>query len=217
MKKLRVFLVDDHSIVREGLKRILENDPGLEVIGEESSGAGAIREVPRLKPDVVVMDISMPEMNGPRACWALLQKMPSLAVLVLTVHEEKSYMQEVIQAGARGYVLKRTVSEELIGAIRTVAAGQIYIDPRVAEKFWHSGEASKLPGMGGGDLSKRELTVLRLIAQGYSNKEIGGKLGLSVKTIETYKVRSMEKLGLRSRVDVVRYALKCGWLEEPPE
>lgn len=213
MKKLRVYLVDDHAVVREGLKRIIERDPGIEIIGEAESGREAVSAVPRLRPNVVVMDISMPDMNGARAARALLQKNPGLAVLVLTVHEDRSYLRELMSAGASGYLLKQTAGEEVVLAIRTVAQGQFYIDPRIAGKMVdtfaprarHALKPKKL-------LSEREEGVLRWIARGYSNKEIAGKLDVSVKTIETYKARSMEKLGLHSRVDVVRYAHDLGWL-----
>jgi DNA-binding NarL/FixJ family response regulator len=157
----------------------------------------------------------MPQMNGAQATAQLKQAWPSVKVLALTVHEDKGYLRLLLEAGASGYVLKRAAAEELIHAIRTVAAGGVYLDPALAGKV--VGSFVRPPaGKGvpeGGDLSDREAEVVRLIAAGYSNKEIATRLSLSVKTVETYKARSMEKLGMESRADLVRYALQRGWLQ----
>lgn len=212
---LRLLLADDHAVVREGLKTLIELEPGMEVVGEAADGEEACHLAATLRPDVVVMDVSMPRLNGARATERLKQLLPEIKVLALTVHEDKSYMRELLQAGASGYVLKRAVADELIHAIRTVAAGGMYLDPTLAGKLVGSflGPSNHPVASEEQVLSERESSVLRLLAQGYSNKEISIQLSISVKTVETYKTRSMEKLGLESRVDVVRYASEHGWLQ----
>ncbi len=217
MTPLRIFLADDHAVVREGLKALINAQPGMEVSGEAGDGRSACQQVQHLQPDVAVMDVSMPELNGVQATQQLKQACPHVKVLALTVHEDKGYLRQLLEAGASGYVLKRAAAEELIHAIRTVAAGGVYLDPALAGKVVGSfvrHPAGKGPAEGS-DLSDRETEVLRLIAEGYSNKEIAGRLTLSVKTVETYKARSMEKLGLHSRAEIVRYALQRGWLQNP--
>jgi DNA-binding NarL/FixJ family response regulator len=164
---------------------------------------------------VAVMDVSMPHLSGADATERLKQSCPQVKVLALTVHEDRGYLHRLLQAGAAGYVLKRAAAEELIHAIRTVAAGGIYLDPAVAGKV--VGGFVRKPGKTppeGAELSDREADVVRLTAAGHSNKEIAARLDLSVKTVETYKARSLEKLGLRSRADLVRYALQRGWLRD---
>ena len=158
----------------------------------------------------------MPGMSGAQATERLKQECPQVKVLALTVHEDKGYLRQLLEAGAAGYVLKRAAAEELIHAIRTVAAGGVYLDPALAGKVV-GGFVRKPPAKGvaeGSELSDREAEVVRLIAAGHSNKEIAGRLDLSVKTVETYKARSLEKLGLHSRADLVRYALQRGWLQD---
>ena len=215
MKKLRVFLADDHAVVREGLKALVNAQAGMEVVGEAADGQAALDAATALQPDVVVMDISMPALSGARATEQLKKAAPRVQVLALTVHEDKGYLQQLLEAGASGYVLKRAAAEELVLAIRTVAAGGVYLDPSVAGKvvsrFVRKPGPNEAPQEG--QLSDREEEVVRLIAQGYTNKEIAARLTLSVKTVETYKARSLEKLGLRGRTDLVRYALQRGWLE----
>jgi DNA-binding NarL/FixJ family response regulator len=215
MKKLRVFLADDHAVVREGLKALVNAQPEMEVVGEAADGRTATEQVQKLHPDVVVMDVSMPEMNGAQATERLKQTCPLVKVLALTVHEDKGYLHQLLEAGAVGYVLKRAAAEELIRAIRTVAAGGVYLDPTLAGKV--VGGFVRKPGKhsaAGESLSERETEVVRMLARGHSNKEIAAKLSLSVKTVETYKARSLEKLGLHSRADLVRYAMQRGWLQD---
>ena len=213
MADLRVLLADDHAVVREGLKALIQAEPGLNLIGEAGEGETAIREAVRLKPDVVVMDVSMPGINGAEATERIKKQMPEIRVVALTAHEDTSYAKQLLEVGASGFVLKRAAAHVLIDAIRTVAEGKVYIDPAVGARMVQG----YLRTVGGGartELSERENAVLRLIAQGYSNKEIAAKLELSVKTVETYKARSMEKLKLDSRVDIIRYAMGQGWLQE---
>jgi DNA-binding NarL/FixJ family response regulator len=216
MPKLRVFLVDDHAVVREGLKALINAQADMEVSGEAGDGRAACEQVKKLRPDVVIMDVSMPEMSGAQATEWLRREYPPVKVLALSVHEDKGYLRQLLEAGALGYVLKRAAAEELIRAIRTVATGGVYLDPSLAGKVV-GGFVRKPAGKGapeGEELSDREAEVVRLTAAGYSNKEIAGQLDLSVKTVETYKARSLEKLGLHSRSDLVRYALERGWLQD---
>jgi DNA-binding NarL/FixJ family response regulator len=216
MSELRIFLADDHAVVRAGLKTLVNAAPGMAVCGEAGDGLSACQQVEQLLPDVAVMDVSMPQLNGAEATERLRLACPQVKVLALTVHEDRGYLHRLLQAGAAGYVLKRAAAEELIHAIRTVAAGGVYLDPAVAGKVVGSFVRQRT-GKGspeGVELSDREADVVRLTAAGYSNKEIAGRLDLSVKTVETYKTRSLEKLGLRSRADLVRYALQRGWLRD---
>jgi DNA-binding NarL/FixJ family response regulator len=203
-------------VVREGLKSLVNAQPDMHVVGEADNGRAAWQRVVELKPDVVVMDVSMPEMSGAEATERLRRECPQVKVLALTFYEDRSYLRQMVEAGATGYVLKRAVMEELVHAVRTVAAGGSYLDQSLANKVVSS-YFNQNPSDGkaaGGDLSERESQVLRLIAWGYSNKEIGWKLNISVKTVDTYKLRLMEKLNLRSRTDIVRYALRRGLLQD---
>ena len=216
MTKLRIFLADDHAIVREGLKALVNAQPDMEVIGEAADGRTAWEKAKDCQPDIVIMDLSMPQLNGAQATERLKQACPQVKVLALTVHEDKGYVHQLLQAGASGYVLKLAAAEELVHAIRIVAAGGVYLDPTVARtivaNYMHK------PALGAAvqrsQLSERETEVLCRIAKGYTNKEIAAHLDLSVKTVETYKTRLLKKLDLRSRAEIVRYALRQGWLHE---
>lgn len=216
MNKLSIFLADDHAVIREGLKALINAQSDMEVVGEADNGRTAWLEVKTLRPDVVVMDISMPELNGAKATERLRRDCPQTRVLALTVHNDQGYLQQLLKAGASGYVLKRAATHELIQAIRKVAAGGSYLDQTIASKVVNSyvQKQSTQPGRTGYDLSDREQDVLRRIALGYTNKEIAVQLSISVRTVETYKVRLMEKLNFHSRAEVVRYALLQGWLQE---
>lgn len=215
MKNLRVFIADDHTILRDGLKALVNSQADMEVIGEADNGRSAWQMVKELLPDVVVMDVSMPEMNGAQATERLRQSCPGVRVLALTAHDERSYLRHLLKAGASGFLLKRAAADELVHAIRVVASGGAYIDPTLAGRILSSlmRQTSDSP-RSESELSDREAEVLRLIAWGYSNKEIGVKLDLSVKTVETYKARLTEKLKFRSRTEIVRYAVRQGWLQE---
>lgn len=216
MNDLRIFLADDHAVVREGMKALINCQPTMTVVGEAEDGEAAVRLAPECSPDVVVMDVSMPRLNGARATIAIKEACPNARVLALTMYESRSYLWELMNAGASGYVLKRTAANELVHAIRIVASGGTYLDPALAGKVMES--VLRSPAAGASreeELSDREEDVLRLIARGYSNKEIAAQLSISIKTVETYKARAMEKLELGSRVDIVRYALRRDWLSEP--
>jgi DNA-binding NarL/FixJ family response regulator len=215
MTPLRVFLADDHAVVREGLKALINAQPDMTVVGEAADGLAACERVPALQPHVVVMDVSMPKLTGSQATVRLRQECPTVRVLALTVHEDKGYIRQLLAAGVTGYVLKRAAAEELIHAIRAVAAGGVYLDPSMAGKV--VGGYVRKPAEAGpasGELSDREGDVARQTAAGHSNKEIAARLELSVKTVETYRARAMEKLGLNSRADLVRYAVQQGWLQD---
>lgn len=220
MSKLRVFLADDHMIVREGLKTLINAQPDMEVVGEAANGRDAVTAAIELSPEVVVMDISMPEMNGVEATERLKKECPQVKVVALTIYEDTGYLRQLLKAGACGYLLKRAVVEELVHAIRICAAGGTYIEPSLAGQVVSTyisrgvsrGAVASNPSQS--ELSERETQVLRLVAWGSSNKEIGAQLNISVKTVETYKGRLMGKLSLRSRVDMVRYALRQGLLRE---
>lgn len=208
-KPIRVLLADDHAVVREGLKAVIDSAPGLEVVGEAADGPSAVARAAELDPDVAVVDVSMPGMSGAQVTTALREARPDRRVLVLTVHEDRGYLRALMDAGAAGYLLKRATADQLVEAIRAVAAGEGYVDPAL------SAATPPPAGRDGGppaELSDREVEVVRLIARGYSNKEVAARLRLSVKTLETYKARSMEKLGTRTRVGLVRYAAERGWL-----
>ena len=213
MKKLRLLLVDDHPVVREGLRSMLSNDQRFEVVGEAADGMTAIAAVERLQPDVVIVDVSLPGMNGTQVTRKLKATQPDLRLLALTVHEEGGYLRSLMDAGASGYVLKRSAASELMRALEVVGEGGTYLDSSIAGQLV-SKLSRKLTTATTAALSEREQEVVKLVAHGYSNKEIANKLDVSVKTVETYRYRATEKLGLRSRADLVRYALDQGWLQE---
>jgi two-component system response regulator NreC len=216
MSSLRIFLADDHTVMREGLKSLVNAQADMEVIGEADNGRTALQKARELQPDVVIMDVSMPELSGIKVTEQLKRSCQKIKVLVLTAHDESGYLRQLLQVGASGYVLKKAAAEELINAIRAVASGGVYLDPTLAGKVVTGYVGSRrLKGTPqGNDLSEREAEVLRLVAWGYTNKEIGSYLTISVKTVETHKANILEKLDLRSRVEMVRYALRQGWLRE---
>lgn len=213
---VRILMVDDHPVVLAGLKALIGADPDFVIVGEARDGRTALRMAIQLAPDVVVLDISLPEMNGIELAAALRAERPETRVLVLTVHEERAYLRQLVELGVGGYLLKRSAADELPRAIRAVAAGGMYLDPAIAGKVVGGlARGAARPQAGPtAELSERETDVLRLVASGHSNKAISARLSISVKTVETYKARAMEKLGFNSRVDVVRYAADQGWLRE---
>jgi two-component system response regulator NreC len=216
MGVVKVFLVDDHMVVREGLKTLITAQPDMAVLGEASNGESALQQIQDCRPDVVIVDISMPELNGIQTTERLKQLCPEVKVLVLSVHDDTSYLRQMLAVGAAGYVLKHTAADALIQAIRIVAAGGLYLEPSLAEHV--VGRYVRRPAavteLLGAELSEREREVVQRVVQGYSNKEIGTQLSLSVKTVETYRARALEKLGLTSRSALVRYALEHGWLHK---
>jgi DNA-binding NarL/FixJ family response regulator len=216
MAKLRIFLADDHAVVRAGLKTLIEAQADMQVVGEAGDGQATLEQMHDCVADVVVMDISMPQLNGADATIQLRQQCPDVKVLALSFHEDIGYLRKLLEAGASGYVLKRSAADTLIQAIRMVAEGGTYLDSAIAGKIVGSllGKSTVEGTVPMAELSEREADVVRLIAHGYSNKEIATQLNLSVKTVETYKARAMEKIGVDTRVALVRYALQRGWLQE---
>lgn len=210
-EKIRILIAEDHAVVRAGFRALLESQPDMVVVGEAANGWEAFEKARALVPDLVLMDISMPGMNGIEATERIKEALPQVKVLVLTIHADEFYLRHLLKAGASGYLVKQSPASELCHAIRTIHAGGVYVDPSLAhvlvDTFIRNG------GTAGEELSAREREVLRLVALGYGNKEIACHLHLSVKTVEAYKARIMEKLGLRSRAELVRYALMKGLLE----
>ncbi len=215
MDKLRIFIADDHETVREGLRLIINSQTDMEVCGEAGDGQTAVKFAQELQPDVVVMDVTMPKLNGLKATKKLKQLCPHLKILTLTRHTDDGYLQELLRAGAGGYVLKQSASTELLRAIRAVASGGNYLDPEIAGRVM-GGYAKRLTSetIKGTTLTDRETEVLRQIAWGYSNKEIAAALSLSVKTVEVHKANAMRKLSIGSRIDIVRFAILQGWLQD---
>jgi two-component system response regulator NreC len=214
-KPLRVVLADDHITVRHGLKLLIDGQPDMIVVGEASDGAAAVQLALDIRPDIIVMDVSMPGMNGLVATQKLRKAMPAIKVVTLTRHADDAYLQELLRAGASAYVLKQSPPSELLQAIRATGAGGQYVDSsltaRVTAGFLgREGRATR----GAGTITERETEVLRLIASGYSNKEIAQQLDLSVKTVEAHKANAMRKLELTSRIDIVRYGILQGWLRD---
>ena len=216
IERLRILIAEDHQIVRQGVKLLINSQPDMEVIGEVGDGDLAVKEAVRLTPDLVLMDISMPGLNGLKATKKLRSVIPSMKILILTRHTDDGYLQQLIGAGASGYVLKQSAPTELVNAIRTIASGNAYLDPMLTRKVMggYVNRSSSMRGESKGELTDRESEVLRMIALGYSNKEIGTKLTLSVKTIEAHKANAMRKLDISSRIDIVRYAILQNWLQD---
>ncbi len=215
MTKIRVLLADDHQTVRQGLKLLIDGQPDMEVIGEAGDGRSAVQRARALHPAVVVVDVSMPQMNGLMATRTIRESTPAPAVVALTRHGDEAYVQELLGAGAAAYVLKQSPSSELLSAIRAAAAGGEYLDAAIASRVAgaylrkHSRRTEERPS-----ITDREAEVLRLMAWGHSNKEIASKLELSVKTVEVHRANAMRKLKLRGRIDIVRFAVLQGWLQE---
>lgn len=213
MERIRILLADDHRLVRSGLRRLLETQPDMHVVGEAGDGEETVAETLRLKPDVVVMDVAMPKGGGLEATRRIAEAGMPARVLVLTAHAEEQYLLPVIRAGGAGYLLKSAADEELLDAIRTVHSGDAYLPPPAAAMLLR--DYMRRSGDSGGELaelSPREREVVRLTAEGYDARDIGERLYLSAKTVETYRRRAMEKLGLQSRAELVHYALKHGLL-----
>ena len=209
---VRVVIADDHAVVREGLRALVDAQPGLRVIGDASDGQEAWLRACELKPDVLLLDVSMPGVGGTDAAERIARDCPDVRVLVLTMHEERGYVTRLLRAGAAGYLLKRTASAELVRAIRTVASGGTYVDPSLAAALIAEPAQRSVSGAATAELTGRESEVLRLTARGHSNKEIAAALEISVKTVETHKANGMAKLGVTNRAALVRFALDVGWL-----
>jgi DNA-binding NarL/FixJ family response regulator len=213
MSTIRVFLADDHTILRSGLRLVLEREPGLTVVGEAGDGRSALQTLAAECADVVVMDVAMPGLNGVETTAQLLRQCPSTAVVMLSMHSDETYVLRCLRAGARGYVLKESAEGELIDAIRTVAAGGSFFSPKV-RRLLQQEHVEQLRRSGADDsydlLTAREREVLQLVAEGNSNKEIAGRLFLSVLTVETHRKKIIDKLGLHGTADLILYAARKG-------
>lgn len=211
MDSLSVLIVDDHEIVREGLRTVLQRMPHLSIVGDAAGGEEACTAALVLQPDIVIMDLSMHGLNGTEATRRLLSISPASRVVVLTAHEELPYVRELLDAGARGYVLKRAVLTHLLQAIDVVARGGVFLDPELTTRL-RATEMDVETLRAAEELSAREIEVAALAARGHSNAEIAASLKISVKTVETHKTRLMGKLGLKTRAQLVRYAMYRAWL-----
>jgi len=214
--KIKLMLADDHLVVRSGLRMLLESKPDMEIVAEAESGREALEKLRVVRPDVILMDIQMPDMNGIEATQRIKAVSPQTAVLALTMHEDDHYFFEMLHAGASGYVPKRAAPDELINAIRTVSQGQVFLYPslatRLVQDYLKRAEAGDQP-MIHDDLTPRELEVLTLIAEGMTNAEIAARLVISVKTVDRHRENIMHKLNMHSRIDLVKYSLRMGLIE----
>jgi DNA-binding NarL/FixJ family response regulator len=206
--KLTVLLVDDHALVRHGFRRILEDDPEIEVVGEASNGEEAVRLASKEKPAVIVMDCAMPGMNGLEAMRKILEARPEAAILMLSMHSEDTLVRQALDAGARGYILKNAMDLDLANAIKRVAKGEKVLDPQVARPATLKGERQ-------GGLTPRELEVLERIVAGKSNKEIAAELNLSANTVSVHRANIMDALGIHKTAELVVYAIRNGLVSLP--
>lgn len=215
--KIRLVLADDHPIVLAGLRNLIEVEAEFDLVGKATSGLAALKLIREQQPDVAVVDISMPELNGIVLSRRLADEIPSVRVIVLTLHEDRAYVRQALEAGIRGYVLKRSAAENLVHAIRAVLVGGLYVDPAIAHRMFDNNRKRSgrtLPGTVVPNLTEREAEVLKLVALGFTNKEIARRLDVGVKSVETYKGRGAEKLGFKTRAEFVRYAAAQGWLAD---
>lgn len=206
--KITVLLADDHALVRRGFRRMLEDDPGISVVGEASDGLEAVRLAATLKPRVIVMDCAMPELSGIEATRKILEAYPEAGILMLSMHSEETLVSQALQAGARGYVLKNAMDLDLVSAVKSIAAGMTVLDPQVSRK-------DALKGERGGSLTPRELQILQHIVAGKSNKEIAARLNLSVNTVAVHRANIMDTLGIHKTAELVVYAIRNGLVNLP--
>jgi two-component system response regulator NreC len=211
---IRILIADDHGVIRAGLSALLTDIPDITVVGEASDGGEALAKAMQLKPDIVLMDLSMPNIGGIEATRELVLHEPGTRILILTVHEDESLLKEVIRAGAAGYLVKRAAQEDLIHAIRVVARGDLYIHPTMTRALLSEpSQAASSKMYEVETLTLREIEVLRLLAKGYTNRQIAEQLSLSPRTVEGHRANLSGKLGLHSRVELVEYAEKHGLLK----
>lgn len=216
-RTISVLLADDHAVVRHGLRELLERAPGIRVVGGAATGEEALALAEAHRPDVLILDLKMPGPGGAAVVERLKECSPTTRTLVLSMHDTVRHVMRLMEAGAHGYALKASTVDALPEAVRAVADGRAWIDPRMAGDVLgpgRAGDASEAPSVP--ELSPREKTVLRMVAWGYENREIAGELGISPRTVETYRARIGEKTGLRRRTELVRYALARGWMAEEP-
>jgi len=213
---IRILIADDHAVLRAGLRLLLNNQPDMQAVGEASTARETLEKAANLQPDVILLDITMPDMSGLRILRALQERAPLARILVLTMHADEDYLREALRLGAVGYVVKSAADQELLAAIRAVMRGDVYIHPSMTRVLLEDLVSAHHPPTHDpwDDLSEREQQVIRRVALGYTNREIAEQLHLSVKTVETYRARAMEKLGLRTRAQLVQYAARRGLLNE---
>jgi two-component system, NarL family, response regulator NreC len=213
-RRIRILLADDHTVLRSGLRALLSVHGDLEVAGEAAEGVEAIRLAHALKHDVVVMDIGMPGVSGIDATARIRRELPSTRVLILSMHDDQGYLRQALRAGASGYVLKKAADTELLAAIRAAARGEVFLDPSLARGFVEDVVLPRVQEPEIPALSEREREVLQLLARGHTNQQVADRLCIGVKSVETYKARLMDKLGLKGRAELVRYALTHGFLAD---
>ncbi|MDQ7858408.1 MAG: response regulator transcription factor [Armatimonadota bacterium] len=217
MRRIRVVIADDHAIVREGVRMILSAHPDIQVVGEAGGGEDAVAMAQSLHPDVVIMDISMPGMNGIEATQRIRQRAPEVNVVALTMHEDDHYVFQLLRAGAAGYVLKRAAATDLVDAVRAAVRGEPFLYPSAAkgvvEDYLRRLQRGEAPRTSYDGLTAREREVLALIAEGHTNAEIAARLYISIKTVQTHRAHIFEKLGLHDRTELVRYAIRVGLID----
>jgi DNA-binding NarL/FixJ family response regulator len=209
-RSISIVLADDHAVMRDGVQMVLEAQPDLHVIGTADNGAEAVDLVDTLRPDIAVLDIAMPNTNGLAAAREIRERAPATKIIFLSMHEGEEYLKEALRAGAAGYVLKRAAATDLVAAIRAVQRGDAYLDPALTRTFddLRDRDAGRLA-----DLTERELEVLKLVAEGLTNRQIAARLVISVKTVQSHRTNIMEKLDLHDRTDLVKYAIRRGLIE----
>ena len=214
-ERLRVFIADDHAVLRAGLRMLIEAQPDMHVVGEAEDGEEAVRRMLSLHPDVALIDVNMPKLDGLETIRQLKAAAPRVRALVLSMYDDEGYLRRALEHGASGYVLKKAADTEVMAAIRAVARGEVYVYPSLTHLLvnrYLGRPREPQPSPSSEELSEREMEVLKLLAAGYTSQQVGNQMALSAKTVETYKARVMEKLNLQSRVDLVRYALRHGLL-----
>ncbi len=213
--KTRIVLADDHPIVLTGLRNLIESEADFTVVGEATSGPEALRVIREAHPDIAIVDISMPGMSGIVLTRRLTEEAPGIKILMLTLHEDRAYLRQALDVGARGYVVKRSAAANLVSAVRAVIAGGTYIDPAIVNRVLDRSPAgNRVSTRDTRDLTDRETEVLKLSSLGLTNKEISNRIGVGVKSIETFKSRGLAKLEIQSRADLLRYASQVGWLSD---
>jgi len=214
MDTVRIILADDHAVLRDGVRMVLESQAGFKVVGTADNGADAVELASDLQPDIAVLDVAMPNMNGLEATREIKERCPTTAVVILSMYDNEEYLREALRAGASAYVLKRAAAKELVSAIQTVRQGQSYLDPAltrtlISDYVRQVERVDEAPD----SLTDRELEVLKLVAEGFTNRQIALKLTISIKTVQTHRANLMDKLNLHDRTELVRYAIRRGLIE----
>ncbi|HEV3219638.1 MAG TPA: response regulator transcription factor [Candidatus Acidoferrales bacterium] len=212
MKKVRILIADDHELVRRGIRGLLHARPGWKVVGEAANGREAVEKATRLKPDVVIIDVTMPDLDGLQATRMIRDANPDMRVVVLTMHESDQMVRRVLDAGARGYVLKSDLAPHLVKAVKDVSAGKLFLTPRLSDivlkGFLNTGNQVGLTERSKSQPTSREAEIIRLLAEGKANKKIAAELGITIRTVETHRARIMLKLGLHSLTELIHYAIR---------